>query len=72
MATFSHPDYERLERSVTMGRRISIFRRGTEFLVIPISIETRNGREIINARHPTTGDTLSLYVDEIDAFEVIG
>ncbi len=71
MATFSHADYERLEKAVTFGRRISVFRRGTEFLVVPIAIETALGRELIRARHPSTGDKLSLFVDEIDGFEVI-
>jgi len=71
MASLSHPDYERLEKAVTHGRRISVFRRGTEFLVVPIAIESVLGREVIRARHPATGDHLSLFVDEIDGFEVI-
>ena len=71
MADLSHPDYELLERAITHGRRISVFRRGTEFLVIPIAIDAVLGREVIRSRHPTTGDHLSLFVDEIDGFEVI-
>ena len=53
------------------GRRISVFRRGTEYVVIPKSIESVRGREVIRASHPNTGDHLSLFVDDIDGFEVI-
>jgi hypothetical protein len=72
MALFEHKDYERLEQSVTRGHRISVRRRGSEFVVIPVSISLLSGREVISARHPTTGDMLKLFLDEIDGFEVIG
>jgi hypothetical protein len=72
MAHFTHEDYDRLERAVADGRRIVISRRGTEYIVIPLALKTRDGREMIDTRNPTTGDVLSLYVDEIDAIEMVG
>ena len=30
-----------------------------------------SGRELIEASHPTTGDRLMLYIDEILGFEVV-
>ena len=63
--------YDALERAITDGRRISIFRRGTEFLVIPERLVLRNRRECIEARHPTTGDHLTLWIDEADAVEIV-
>lgn len=63
--------YDALERAITHGRRISVFRRGTEFLVIPERLVLRNRRECIEARHPTTGDHLTLWIDEADAVEIV-
>ena len=63
--------YDALERAITHGRRISVFRRGTEFLVIPERLVLRNRRECIEARHPTTGDRLTLWIDEADAVEIV-
>ena len=63
--------YDALERAITHGHRISVFRRGTEFMVIPERIVVRGRRECIEARHPTTGDHLSIWVDEVDAVEVV-
>jgi hypothetical protein len=71
MAVLSHAEYDLLERAVSQGRRIAVWRRGSEFLVIPVSLDQKNGREVISARHPTTGEALSLVIDEIDGFEVI-
>ena len=71
MAQLTHDDYDRLERAVTHGTRIAVYRRGTEYVVIPLSLQSRNGREMIEARNPTTGDRLNLYLDELDAIEPV-
>jgi hypothetical protein len=71
MAQLTHEQYDRLERAVTNGQRIVVFRRGTEYIVIPLALENRNGREVIDARNPTTGDRLSLYLDEIEGLELV-
>lgn len=72
MAQLTHEQYENLERAVTRGQRIAVYRRGTEYVVLPLSLEQRQGREVIEARNPTTGDTLALYLDELDSIEVVG
>jgi hypothetical protein len=71
MAQLTHMQYEQLERAVADGRRIAVQRRGTEYVVVPERLATRNGREVIEASHPTTGDSLTLYLDEVDAIEVV-
>jgi len=63
--------YDALERAITDGRRISVFRRGTEFLVIPEKLVLRHRRECIEARHPSTGAHLSLWLDEAESIEVV-
>ena len=57
---------------MTRGERIVVSRRGTEYVLIPLALQVRAGREVIDARNPTTGDSLSLYLDEIDAVELVG
>jgi hypothetical protein len=71
MAQFSSAQYDSLERSIRDGRRISIMRRGTEYLIVPLSIGQRSGREAIEARNPTTGDHLVIFIDDVDSFAVV-
>ncbi|MBW7932933.1 MAG: hypothetical protein H3C62_04830 [Gemmatimonadaceae bacterium] len=63
--------YDALEHAIAHGQRICAFRRGTEFVVIPERLVLRNRREAIEARHPTTGDHLTLWLDEVDALELV-
>lgn len=72
MAELSHRQYDALERAIAERRRIAVDRRGTEFVVVPESLRQIAGREAIEARHPTTGESLTLYIDELDDFEVVG
>ena len=68
----SHDDYEALERAIIDRRRLSIYRRGTEYVVVPERLSISGGRECIDATHPTTGDTMTFRLDELDDFQVIG
>jgi phage repressor protein C with HTH and peptisase S24 domain len=71
MAQLTYAQYDRLERAVMRGDRIAVYRRGTEYIVVPLSLRTRGGREVIDSRNPTTGDRLELYIDEIESIEVV-
>ncbi len=64
-------DYDRLERAIVDGKRLSFWRRGTEYLVIPERLRLAAGREVVLARHPSTGQRLELFIDELDSIEVI-
>jgi hypothetical protein len=47
-------------------------RRGKgELIIVPTALRLVDGRERIDARHPTTGDRLDLYVDDLVGFEVV-
>jgi antitoxin (DNA-binding transcriptional repressor) of toxin-antitoxin stability system len=73
MAQLTHEQYDVLERAVFRGTRIAILRRGRpESIIVPLSLRLRDGREAIDARHPTTGHAMVVYVDEIDGIEVVG
>ena len=72
MATWTHTQYDMLERAISSGNRIAAYRRGTEYVVLPTRLSVISGREAVEATHPTTGDEITLYLDEMDSFEVVG
>lgn len=71
MTQWTHKQYDILERAITNGKRISAFRRGTEYVVVPTRLRMISGREAVEATHPTTGDPITLYLDEMESFEVV-
>jgi hypothetical protein len=71
MAEWTHKKYDALERAILEGNRIAAYRRGTEFVVVPTRLRMIKGREAVEATHPTTGDEITLYLDEMDSFEVV-
>jgi hypothetical protein len=71
VAHLTPAEYDRLERAVMDGRRIALVRHGREVVVVPLRLFLRDGREVIEARHPTTGYLLSAIIDELDSIEVV-
>ena len=71
MTEWTHKQYDMLEKAIQSGRRIAAFRRGTEYVVVPTKLRMISGREAVEATHPTTGDQITLYLDELDSFEVV-
>ncbi|HTD84711.1 MAG TPA: hypothetical protein VK648_13070, partial [Gemmatimonadaceae bacterium] len=68
---WNHQQYDLLERAIMNGKRITAFRRGTEYVVVPTRLRMISGREAVDATHPTTGDEITLYLDEMDSFEIV-
>lgn len=64
--------YDALERAIADGRRLAVWRRGTEYIIVVDRLRMAGGREVLESHHPTTGDRLSLYVDELEGIEVVG
>ena len=71
MSQLTHEQYNRLERAVTRSERIAVSRRGSEFILIPLGMRVHMGREVIDAKNPTTGDALTIYLDEVDSVEAM-
>lgn len=67
----STAQYDLLERAIVDGTRLCIMRRGTEYVVIPERLRIDQGREVIVARHPSTGHRLELIIDELDTMELV-
>jgi hypothetical protein len=70
VAYLSHSDYDAIERAIRIGQRIVVWRRGVEYVVIPTELHLLSGREAIEVRRPT-GDSLTLFLDEIDTIEIV-
>ena len=63
--------YDALESAITHGRRISIRRRGTEYVGVPKKIWSEGQREAVSILHPTTGEEITIYLDEIDRLDLV-
>lgn len=64
-------EMDRLERAITEGARIQIFRRGTEYVLVPQSLHPEGATEILLATTTLGGDDLRFRLDEIEEFQVI-
>ena len=71
MTEWNHQQYDLLERAILNGRRITAYRRGTEYVIVPTRLRMISGRAAVDATHPTTGDEITLYLDELESFEVV-
>lgn len=71
MGQLSVAQYDALEQAIVARRRITVMRRGTEYVVVPERLSMIGGREAISARHPSTGASLTLFLDEADSVEVL-
>ena len=72
MAQLTHEQYDAIERAVAEGTRIVVRRSaGRETVLIPSKLRMLDGREAIEARNPTTGHDLTIYLDEVDSIEVV-
>lgn len=63
--------YDALERAILDGRRVVVGRRGSEHVVIPQRIVPHGSREALEALHPTTGEKMEFWLDELDRLEVV-
>ena len=72
MGQLTHEQYDRIERAVMNGTRVVLQRKGKrEYIVIPMSLKVSGGREVVEARNPTTGHDLTIYLDEVDSIEEV-
>lgn len=67
----THDQYEVLERAITNGHRIAVTRRGIEYVVVPNGLRVVTGREVLDARHPTTGEHMTLVLDDLGTVELV-
>lgn len=71
MAQLTVAQYDTLEDAIRDGSRVIVRQRHQDLIVVPERLVIRNRREAIEARHPTTGDRLVIWIDEADGINVI-
>ena len=71
MKQLNHRQYDALESAITHGKRISIRRRGTEYVGVPKKLWMEGQREAVSILHPTTGEEITVYLDEIERLDVV-
>jgi hypothetical protein len=71
VAQLTHAQYDALERAIVDGRRIAVYRRGTEYVVVAVRIMSSGTSEALLGKLPMTGEELTFRLDEIDSFQVI-
>jgi hypothetical protein len=63
---------DRLETAARRGLRVTLTRRGTEYVVTARRVTSRGRREVFIGYLPMTGEELVFPIEDIDHFEVIG
>jgi hypothetical protein len=71
MAQLTARQYDDLERAVRDGKKVSVMRRGTEYVIVPLALKLRSGKEALEATNPTTGDSMVIFVEDIESFVVL-
>lgn len=63
---------DRLESAARRGLRVTLSRRGTEYIVVARQVTMKGGKEVFIGFLPMTGEELVFVLNDLDAFEVIG
>ncbi|MFI5234120.1 MAG: hypothetical protein ACHQXA_00275 [Gemmatimonadales bacterium] len=61
-----------LERAVRDGLRVSLSRRGSDFIVTASRITTVRQRDALVGRSSVTGEDQTFVLDELDGFFILG
>lgn len=60
-----------LELAVREGRRVALKRRGTEYVVVAVRLETTTRDEILEGRLPMTGEVLPFRLRDLETFAIL-
>jgi hypothetical protein len=63
--------YDQLEWAARSGKRVALVRRGTEYVVIAVTLRSEGSKETLIGRLPMTGEELSFVLDDLEHFQVI-
>lgn len=72
MMRWTPEQMDRLETAARRGLRVTLVRRGTEYVVTARQVTSRGRKEVFVGWLPMTGEELVFAIEEIDHFEVIG
>jgi hypothetical protein len=72
MTRLSFAQLDALERAIISRRRVAITRQGREIVILPRALRTAGRTELLDAVHPSTGDSLTIDLEDVDSVEVVG
>jgi len=62
---------DQLEHAARKGLRVSLLRRGTEYIVVALRVTSVGRHEALVGRLPMTGEELTFHLNDIESFQVI-
>jgi hypothetical protein len=73
MGTFRWtPDrMEQLEYAIQHRKRVSLRRRGNEYIVVATALQESRGREALSAYLAMTGEEMTFVLGDLDNFQVL-
>ena len=60
-----------LEHAVRTGRRVALRRRGTEYVVVAVRLESEGRDDVLVGRLPMTGEALEFRVRDLERFAIL-
>jgi transcriptional antiterminator Rof (Rho-off) len=63
---------DQLERATRDRLRVALTRRGTEYVLTALRLTTVDRRDALVGRLPMTGEEITLRLDEVESFQVVG
>jgi hypothetical protein len=70
-STLTPAALDALERAVRDGRRVALQRRGTEYVVVAVRLESDGRDEVLLGRLPMTGEALAFRLREVERFAIL-
>lgn len=68
---WTHERMAQLEHAVQKRKRVSVRRRGNEYIVVASALTQSRGREAFTGFLAMTGDEVIFVLDQLDHFQVI-
>ena len=63
---------DQLERAARDHLRVALIRRGTEYVLTALRLTSVDRRDALVGRLPMTGEEITVRLDEVDGFQVVG
>lgn len=62
---------EQLEHAIRRRKRVTLRRRGNEYVVVAAGLATSRGREALSGYLAMTGEEMLFVLDDLDFFQVL-
>jgi hypothetical protein len=69
--SLSPDSLDALEDAVRLQRRVALRRRGTEYVVVAMRLETSGRDDVLVGRLPMTGEMLAFQLRDLETFAVL-